>query len=93
MSEQPIIKKTKDDIKREEQLEEAAARATLASVGQLFGETPSNSQSKPEPYIYNSRENFSYSTNNGHMNEYQKAISNHQQNLNKPFNKMNGVGV
>ena len=89
MEEQPITKRGEIDKLREKELEEKAARAFVSGVGQLFGEKTTNS----EPYTYKLRENFSYSTNSGHMNEYQKAISNHQQNLNNPFNKMDGVGV
>ena len=84
-----IRKKTQEDKARDKQLE-AAAVQTLGTLDQLFGEP---APIKREPYKYNSRENFSYSENNGHMNEFQKAINNHKYNVNKPFNKMDGVGV
>ena len=86
--EEPIRKKTQQDKDREE-IERKAAQSTLDSIATMFGDK----KTKIEPYKYRLRENFSYSNANGHMNDYKKAVSTHQQNVNKPFNKFNGVGV
>ena len=89
-------KNTKDKIKDEIENEnlEKRAQETLEWIG--MGGNMFNPQ-KINTYfeLYNniSRENFSYSKKTGHMNEYKKAICNHKQKLNKPFNKMDGVGV
>ena len=52
-----------------------------------------NTNKTKELYTKKNVENFSYSKKLGHMNEYKKAINNHQQNIDKPFNKIDGVGV
>ena len=95
MTDQPI-KKTKDEIKDKIMNDDLEKRAkdTLAWVGTggtMFN--PQNINTYFELYNNITRENFSYSKKTGHMNEYKKAISNHKQNLNNPFNKMNGVGI
>lgn len=52
-----------------------------------------NVSNMKESYIKPTRENLSYSKKIGHINEYKKAVNNHQQNVDKPFNKIDGVGI
>ena len=83
--------KTQQDINRDRNLEKEE-EAALSQATSWLKYLPEK-KIKPESYKHKLRENFSYSENNGHVNEYQKAVSNHQQNLNKPFNKIDGVGI
>jgi len=64
------------------------AKREMNNLDKIF-----NTRKSKELYSKTTREHFSYSKKSGHNNEYQKAINNHYQNINKPFNKIDGVGI
>ena len=73
---------------------EKAAKRTLSFVGMegtMFN--PDRISKYFETYTSVARENYSWSEKSGHMNEYEKAINNHKQQPDKPFNKIDGVGI